>query len=182
MANIYSITCKSTGRSYIGSSITVYKRWKRHIIDLNNGQHHSQFLQRAWDKYGQDDFEFAIIDECNSDDMLEREQFWIDTVRPSFNMYPVAGSPLGIKRTDEARKNMSNAHLGKTHSSEHKINLANSLKKTYTVISPFGEIFVVHGLKHFCSENGLSSTKMSAVANGKRKSHKGWKCKHGEYV
>ena len=47
-------------------------------------------------------------------------------------------------------------------------------KKTYKFINPQGDDIEVVGLSEFCVANDLSISQMSAVANGKRKSHKGW--------
>lgn len=47
-------------------------------------------------------------------------------------------------------------------------------KKTYKFINPQGDEVEVVGLRDFCVANDLSVSQMSAVARGKRKSHKGW--------
>lgn len=55
---IYKIINKENGKFYIGSTINLEKRKKRHFDDLHNKKHHCIFLQRAYDKYGVKAFEF----------------------------------------------------------------------------------------------------------------------------
>lgn len=113
---IYKIVNTVNGKMYVGSAADMDKRWKNHVKELNWGKHHSKKLQNAWLKYGSDVFEFSVI--CpveNPDRLLSFEQFWIEaleTVRLGYNISPTAGSPRGVKHTEEARKNMSDAHKG----------------------------------------------------------------------
>lgn len=55
---IYKIVNKENGKFYIGSTIDQKKRKRRHFNELRNGKHHCLFLQRAYNKYGDDCFEF----------------------------------------------------------------------------------------------------------------------------
>lgn len=82
MIGIYKITCKSTGKFYIGSSINIEKRWREHAAQLKNGRHHSILLQRAWDKYGVSDFIFEVVEETDRQTLLNREQFYLDSLKP----------------------------------------------------------------------------------------------------
>jgi len=56
---IYKITCND--KLYIGSSNNIRKRWRRHINDLNGNKHINIHLQRAFDKYGINNFKFEIF-------------------------------------------------------------------------------------------------------------------------
>ena len=66
ISGIYKIINKINGKYYVGSSVNIKdypnNRWSRHIADLNANRHHNDYLQRAWNKYGQDAFEFIIIE------------------------------------------------------------------------------------------------------------------------
>jgi group I intron endonuclease len=53
-------------------------------------------------------------------------------------------------------------------------------RKGYLLTSPSGEVFSVTTLSCFCQEHQLSSAKMSCVASGKRRHHKGWKCQYAD--
>jgi group I intron endonuclease len=102
MAWIYRIVHIKTGRCYVGhTSLKPSARWGRHKHGLEKGKHHARHLQHAWLKYGPNAFKFEVIEECAETDKLAREQHWIDTLNPIFNVARVAGSILGYKFTDE---------------------------------------------------------------------------------
>lgn len=112
ISGIYSITNITNGRQYIGSAVNIQKRWGQHRSDLNKSKHHSSYLQNAWNKHGADCFEFLIIEECPIILLIFREQYYINELRPAYNMQLIADSPLGIKRTKETRAKMSIAAMG----------------------------------------------------------------------
>lgn len=114
MKAIYKIQNLKTGDFYIGSSVNyTYRKWC-HIRDLNQGKHKNPILQNSWRKYGESAFLFTVIEEISDIKILiEREQFYLDTLKPRYNICKVAGSPLGVKHTYEARLHMSLAHKGK---------------------------------------------------------------------
>ena len=84
---IYSITNLTNGKLYIGSSNNIYRRWREHKKLLNKNVHHSYLLQNAWNKYGENNFIFEIIEECSEDMLLEREQYYIDLYSSADNYY-----------------------------------------------------------------------------------------------
>jgi len=53
---LYIITNKVNGKKYIGKTNDINRRITRHFIDLKRGNHHSHKLQRAFNKYGKDNF------------------------------------------------------------------------------------------------------------------------------
>ena len=135
---VYTITNVINGKLYIGSSINYKKRKLKHLCHLRSGKHHSPILQTAYNKYGEESFIFnAIEHSIDPKNMLEREQHYIDTLKPYYNCSPTAGSPLGVKHTDEARKNMSNAHLKLTekqrnHKKDCRCFACNPIRKNTT--------------------------------------------------
>lgn len=98
---VYVIEQRGTGRYYIGSTYRIYRRWGEHRKLLDRGKHHSPFLQHAWEKYGADAFEFYVLEECSQDELLIKEQEYIDAFKPEFNVNPTAGSRLGSKSRPE---------------------------------------------------------------------------------
>lgn len=115
ISGIYEIVCTENGRRYIGSAVNIDKRWREHVRQLNTGRHHSPHLQRAWDKYQQDAFVFRLIEECAKSDLISREQHYLDSISPEFNCAPKAGSQLGYRHSEAARRQMSLAAKGNTN-------------------------------------------------------------------
>jgi group I intron endonuclease len=111
-AAVYQIKHLASGRCYVGSTANLEVRWRGHRYDLARGKHHSRFLQRAWDKYGPDAFEFTVLERCDKALLLVREQFWIDRLQPIFNTCPVAGSSIGRKMSAEAVARLRARMLG----------------------------------------------------------------------
>ena len=64
-SGIYRIYCKSEDKSYIGKSINIEERWKNHLNELKKGKHINKKLQKVFNKYGKDDFEFSILKEVD---------------------------------------------------------------------------------------------------------------------
>lgn len=86
MVGIYKIKNIVTNKEYLGSSKEIEVRFKRHLRDLKNGKHHNTHLQRSWDKYGEDNFKFQIIEECEIDDLLNMEQHYLDMNIDGYNI------------------------------------------------------------------------------------------------
>ncbi len=108
---VYKIENKITNDIYVGSAINLTKRKYYHLYDLKNNKHHSIILQNSYNKYGEENFGFSILEEVyEKENLIIREQYHIDTLNPKFNCSKIAGSPLGVKHTLQARLNMSEAH------------------------------------------------------------------------
>ena len=77
---IYKIINKIDGRIYIGSTINFEKRKKKHLKDLKNNKHHNIFLQRAYNKYGVDNFVFSYKEKefNNKNDLQLLEERYIN--------------------------------------------------------------------------------------------------------
>lgn len=75
---IYCIENKETHKKYIGQSINIYYRWSKHKGELNNHIHDNDYLQKAWDKYGQECFDFYILEECDVKDLDTKEIYYIN--------------------------------------------------------------------------------------------------------
>ena len=125
---IYKITNVVTGDFYIGSAVNLRMRYQDHRSRLIGNRHANVHLQRAWNKYGADSFEFSVCEHCEKDRTIEREQFYIDNEKPTYNILPIAGSRLGSKASDEARQHMSIAHIGVRQTEETKRKRSEALK------------------------------------------------------
>jgi len=114
-SGIYLIKNIKNNKVYIGSAVNIDKRWSQHKHYLKEGKHHSEHLQKAWNKYGEQSFTFDIIEEVsNPEHLLAYEQVYLDYYKSyeddrGYNICKVAGSPLGVKHSEETRKKMSEA-------------------------------------------------------------------------
>jgi group I intron endonuclease len=82
ISGIYKITNTVNGKYYLGSSDNIKNRWKSHLYSLRHNKHHSIHLQRAWNKYGEKNFIFELVEEVDKNVLLEREQYHLDTLTP----------------------------------------------------------------------------------------------------
>ena len=62
VSGIYKIEHVATGKFYVGSACSLESRLSKHKRDLNSNCHNNQHLQRAWNKYGADEFKFYLIE------------------------------------------------------------------------------------------------------------------------
>jgi len=123
-SGIYCIENKTNGHRYVGGAVDLKQRKHQHLSSLRGNRHHSRYLQRAWNKYGEDAFEFSVIEYWEPEFLVSFEQWWMNMLRPEYNIAPVAGNTLGVKHTDEARANMAAAQTGKKHTKEHRANVS----------------------------------------------------------
>ena len=111
MIGIYRIKNLVNNKCYYGSSKNIEKRWLRHKNELNKKTHINCVLQRAWDKYGEDNFLFEVVEECNSNILLEVEQKYLDT-NPDYNIGIKSSGGDNLSRNpnkDEIIKKMTNS-------------------------------------------------------------------------
>jgi group I intron endonuclease len=141
VSGIYKITCIPTGRFYIGSSHDIAVRWYNHQRDLKNNNHYNRLLSRTCRKYGFDSFTWEVIEECSSEMLLQREQYYLDTLQPfnkrGFNLARnVKATMKGLKHTAVNRAKMSRIQKARKykHTEEHKQYLSQLFKGR--IISP----------------------------------------------
>lgn len=91
---------------YIGSANNIGIRLSKHLLDLERGNHHSVYLQRAWNKY--QTISIEIIEFC--DNLIEKEQYYLDELKPEYNLCSIAQNCSGINRTDEHKNKISQHH------------------------------------------------------------------------
>ena len=111
-SGIYEIVNTENQKRYIGSATDLQQRFWVHKCLLRNDNHHNRHLQRAWNKYGEDCFQFNIIKKVKTGDLIEAEQCCLDKVRPEYNIAPQAGNTLGVKYTKEVRRKLTEQRMG----------------------------------------------------------------------
>lgn len=85
MIGVYRIRNIINEKCYYGSSKNINRRWSKHKSQLNNKRHENIILQRAWNKYGCDNFMFEIVELCELFELLTTEQKYLDS-NPSYNI------------------------------------------------------------------------------------------------
>jgi len=146
ISGIYQIQSKiKPERIYIGSAVNIGRRWTDHLFGLKRGKHSNQKLQNHSNKYGTADLIFNVLEPCFSQFLTIREQYYINKLKPWFNICKIAGSQLGIRRSEETKIKLSKLHkgrklsekrckqiglinLGKHFTEEHKRKISESLK------------------------------------------------------
>jgi group I intron endonuclease len=129
-SGIYLIKNITNKKVYIGSAVNIDKRWLEHKRSLREGKHHSCLLQRSWDKYGEQNFKFEMIEEVlNPQHLLSYEQVYLDYYKSyecdrGYNICKTAGSAYGVKRSEEVKKRMSEGQKGRKLSEQHKKKLS----------------------------------------------------------
>lgn len=80
MIGIYKITNKLNGNSYIGLSVDIERRWKVHKqrYKYSSDKEYEKVLYKAFRKYGIENFDFSIVEECPIEKLREREKYWIN--------------------------------------------------------------------------------------------------------
>lgn len=73
---IYSITNLVNNKVYIGRDISFPNRLYEHKSDLKNNKHYNQHLQNAWNKYGEENFEFDILEVYEEEFLPSMENWW----------------------------------------------------------------------------------------------------------
>jgi group I intron endonuclease len=113
---IYCIQNLVNNKKYVGSSIDVYKRRNRHFSELKNNKHKNSKLQNSYNKHSLNYFVFYVIEFVDDKEkLIEREQHYIDLIKPEYNINLIANSSLGVKRSEETKEKVRQANLGLKH-------------------------------------------------------------------
>lgn len=131
---IYVIKFNLKLKFYIGSSSDIQRRFKEHRRKLRQGKHANQYLQKAWNKYGEEAFTFETIRPCENNLLVKYENYYLNKYIKIYNkgniynINPVSTSTLGYVRSSEHCLNISKSKKGKKLSQETKIKLSISHK------------------------------------------------------
>lgn len=112
---VYQITNTANGKRYIGSSYNITKRWINHRLELDTGIHHNRHLQNAWDKYDKSVWQWSILEKCEKENLIIREQSYLPPEKTYralkkngfYNESPIAGTRAGKKESEEVRRKKS---------------------------------------------------------------------------
>lgn len=129
-SGIYLIQNIFNGRKYVGSSRNLKHRRASHFSELRNNYHGNYKLQKEYNKYGETAFRWIILEKCEIDTLIQREQWWLDSLKPEYNILKKADNHActetekraearkihaekmrGRKASKETREKMSKSHI-----------------------------------------------------------------------
>ena len=123
---IYCFVNATNGNTYVGSAKNLRIRLKGHYL----GTRSNLILQKAIFKYGISQFYFVVLEYCEIEDLIKKEQYYIDQLNPIYNILRTAGSSLGYQHTEEYKELFSgekHPFFGKTHTELTKSQIRESM-------------------------------------------------------
>lgn len=111
ISGVYKITNIITDEFYIGSSKNIKNRWAGHKCASTWIKRPGMKLYQAFNKYGVNNFKFEVIEETNM--LKEREQYYIDLLKPSYNNIRASG--IDIERCRESHRQAAKEWLKAHH-------------------------------------------------------------------
>lgn len=125
-SGVYQLVNLINGKSYVGSSVNLYIRLKQYsnpnflakTIKNSNSAISLAILKYGFTNFGLRVLELTPLDSLNSKTdkrnlLISKEQYYMDLIKPEYNILPKAGSPLGTINTEETKKNKSLAQLNR---------------------------------------------------------------------
>lgn len=159
---IYTIFCKGNGTFYIGSAKNFEKRFKDHLANLQNNRHCNPHLQRAFNKYGQDLFNFEIF-KCLGD---YDKNLYFEEENAVINKFRLDNIPVF---------NVAKAEGGWTFATHERkadiaVKISNSLKEYYATLTQEQRNEIYGATKRNVPLSDLHKQKTSEGLKGKKKS------------
>ena len=114
---IYMIKNMVNSKIYIGQSVDIERRWRRHRSKLRGNDHDNKHLQNAWNKDGESNFEFTIMCECDENQLDTMEIDYIAKLRtydPDFGYNKTYGGE-GCRPTEETKEKLREANKGENN-------------------------------------------------------------------
>lgn len=133
ISGIYTITNKFNNKIYIGQSINCNLRLRQHYNKLATNKHHNLYLQNAWNKYGEDNFKFEILEECDEKFLISQEHYWCNILKThdkkyGYNEKLTHPFTQNTKLSNATKDKIAKKATGRIISSEIKNKISKSLK------------------------------------------------------
>lgn len=171
-SGVYCIENTKNGKLYIGSSKNMYQRLHVHRIYLNNKVHQNQKLQNSWNKHTEENFICYSLELCDFDNLTQREQYWIDLLKPWYNI------TLKVERnilSEESRIKISETLKRKYKSGEIKATRTSKID-CYDLNGNFIKSYNM--LKDCSNELNIATSSITRILNGDYKQCKGYQFKY----
>jgi hypothetical protein len=179
---IYVISIEGSNKIYVGSTTKWSNRARGHFCSLKKGDHPNRYLQNSYDKRKGSDGNIVwiypveeVAKEGGSNHLLERERFWIKSLRAhekifGFNLRPdpTQSGTFGKIEASEVIEIKRRRMLAYWRNPKKACRL-------FVLYDPNGERVEISNLSQFCEKNGLPYDKMYSVAIGTGISCEGWK-------
>lgn len=139
-SGIYTITNIVNNKIIVGQSNNVYKRLNEHKTKLRGNYHENDYLQKSFNKYGEDSFLFELLEECDSLFLLSQEHYWcniLDTHNEKYgynilSTHPYIQMQKRVRPINKQSKcNIINGLKGRKFSEEAKKRMSISKKEYY---------------------------------------------------
>lgn len=122
-SGVYQLRNLANNKIYVGSSFRFGNRKSQHFKDLSKNIHDNSYLQNAWNKHN-GAFIFEILELCETNKLIEREQYWLDLLQPfdekGYNILKTAYNSTGFKHSEDSKRKISQMQIGKKVSKEIK--------------------------------------------------------------
>lgn len=115
---IYRCVCLNDGRTYVGQTKSLSKRKREHLKLLREHRHYNTHLQRSWDKHGDFNFEWYVIETCEIEELDELEMYWIeyyDAYSDGYNQTIGGYGARGYKHSEESKERRRRRMLGENN-------------------------------------------------------------------
>lgn len=116
-SGIYTITNKVNGKIYVGFTNNFISRKQTHFANLRHNSHDNNYLQNAWNKYGEEAFEFEILEECSEEYLASQEHYWATILNVNDREYGynrMYTHPYGrTNHSEETKEKISESKRGK---------------------------------------------------------------------
>lgn len=136
-SGIYRWTLNESGKFYIGSAENIKRRLKDYynVSYLENEiKKNNSLIYRVLLKYGYSAFSLDIIEYCDKTLLIEKEQYYLDLLKPEYNLLKFAYSLSGFKHSDTTKELMRSLATGRTHTEKSKQKMTANSATSQTVI------------------------------------------------
>ena len=158
ISGVYKITNKITGDFYVGSSKDIKNRLAVHRCQSTWNNHPNNPMYLDMQKYGTNKFVFEILEEAEPDKLKEKEQQFIEKLKPTYNQMNAKG--LNVERYKEYQKEYEKSDKRKKQKKEYeKSDKRKERKKEYNKEYQKSDKFKEYQKEYYKSDKGKESLK-----------------------